>query len=306
MEETNCQFICSRGLLKSCHHFNQNIYSSCQESTINPLAVKLGDIVYVCNYALNHFVFTVLPKIQVPFVLVSGDSDNEIPNSILQASRVLLTSPKVLHWFCQNFVPENEKFSNPKITPIPIGLDYHTMAQNSSSWGPKISPKVQEEEIMNLIKNNSKPLSQRIPKIYSTFHFFLNRGDRQEAYYQIPKHLIDYEPNQISRLETHTRQIEYAFVASPYGGGPDCHRTWEALLLGCIPIIKRDKIDSLFENEEYKLPVLLVDKWSDINEELLKNTIEKFNKVVKPFHELPQLQLKYWTDKFEKISQIIK
>jgi hypothetical protein len=33
-------------------------------------------------------------------------------------------------------------------------------------------------------------------------------------------------------------KINYAFVASPYGGGPDCHRTWEALILGCIPIVK--------------------------------------------------------------------
>jgi len=65
---------------------------------------------------------------------------------------------------------------------------------------------------------------------------------------QIPADLIDYEPSPIPRLQT-----EYAFVASPYGNGFDCHRTWEALCLGCIPIVKISPLDRLFAN----LPVLL-------------------------------------------------
>ena len=311
MEENKCQFVSSRGLLKSCYHFNQNIYSSCQISTINPSLVKPGDIIYVCNYALNHFTFVILPKIQVPFVLVSGDSDNEILNSFMQASHLILSSPKVLHWFCQNLVSDsgdkslNPKRLNPKVTPMPIGMDYHTMSQNVSGWGPRMTPKAQEDEILELIKTRSKPLSERQCKIYSTFHFELSRGDRREAYEHIPKDLIDYENGKVSRRETHIRQMDYAFVASPYGGGPDCHRTWEALVLGCIPIIKRGKIDALFENDEYTLPVLLVEKWSDVTEELLKETIQKFSKY-EPFHSLPELSLKYWVNKFEKVSRLVK
>ena len=34
------------------------------------------------------------------------------------------------------------------------------------------------------------------------------------------------------------QHAHFAFVASPSGNGLDCHRTWEALLLRSIPIVK--------------------------------------------------------------------
>jgi len=91
----------------------------------------------------------------------------------------------------------------------------------------------------------------------------------------------------VSRTESWQRQLDYAFVLSPYGVGPDCHRTWEALTLGCIPIIKSCGLDPLFEN----LPVLLVKKWSDVTQELLDATIESFK--TKTF-QYEKLQLEYW------------
>ena len=56
------------------------------------------------------------------------------------------------------------------------------------------------------------------------------------------------------------------------GHGMDCHRTWEALILGCIVIVKKSVLDVLYED----LPVLIVDNWSDITKELLDTTIENF------------------------------
>ena len=34
----------------------------------------------------------------------------------------------------------------------------------------------------------------------------------------------------------------YKFTLSPFGNGPDCHRTWEALTLNTIPIVKNKSI----------------------------------------------------------------
>ena len=109
-------------------------------------------------------------------------------------------------------------------------------------------------------------------KCYTTFHFASDRGDRREAIAEIPKDLVYYEPARVTRAQSHATQVKYAFVVSPYGGGPDCHRTWEALALGCIPIIKSCKMDPLFEG----LPVLLVRRWSDVTQDLLDKTIEEF------------------------------
>ena len=63
-----------------------------------------------------------------------------------------------------------------------------------------------------------------------------------------------------------------AFVVSPRGHGYDCHRTWEALALGCIPIVKHSPIDHVFDH----LPVLIVREWSDVNRELLVQTLDSF------------------------------
>ena len=41
--------------------------------------------------------------------------------------------------------------------------------------------------------------------------------------------------NTLTTLQQHAH---FAFVASPSGNGLDCHRTWEALLLRSIPIVK--------------------------------------------------------------------
>ena len=49
------------------------------------------------------------------------------------------------------------------------------------------------------------------------------------------------------------------FVVSPPGNGADCHRTWEAIYLGAVPIVLRE-----FWNFGDDLPVLIVDDYSEI------------------------------------------
>jgi hypothetical protein len=120
--------------------------------------------------------------------------------------------------------------------------------------------------------------------------------DRHDAINKINKELVYYEPSKAERFKNWTKQTEYAFVISPHGNGLDCHRTWEALVLGCIPIIKTSSIDILFQD----LPVLIVSDWSDINEELLTNTIKTFRSAV---FNYDKLKLSYWVDKiYDKLS----
>jgi tRNA U38,U39,U40 pseudouridine synthase TruA len=47
---------------------------------------------------------------------------------------------------------------------------------------------------------------------------------------------IVIETEELHRSELWRRHGGFAFVISPPGHGLDCHRTWEALALGCIPI----------------------------------------------------------------------
>jgi len=55
------------------------------------------------------------------------------------------------------------------------------------------------------------------------------------------------------------------FVISPPGNGPDCHRTWEAIYLGAVPIVLRK-----FWNFNETLPVLVVDNYENLEHDILK------------------------------------
>jgi hypothetical protein len=84
---------------------------------------------------------------------------------------------------------------------------------------------------------------------------------------------------------------------SPHGNGLDCHRTWEALALGCIVIVKTSGLDPL----HIGLPVLIVKEWSEICKELLEETIQKFQK--KPFN-YSKMTLDYWVNKIKSSKMI--
>ena len=66
-------------------------------------------------------------------------------------------------------------------------------------------------------------------------------------------------------------------------------RTWEALSLGTIPIVKRS---GPFDEVYMDLPVLLVDSWEDVNVELLSKTLEDWKE--KSFGQLRKLSWRAW------------
>ena len=85
-------------------------------------------------------------------------------------------------------------------------------------------------------------------------------------------------------------------MISPHGNGLDCHRTWEALCLNCIPIVKTSPLDNLYID----LPVLIVNEWNDISMELLEKTANDFKD--KTFN-YDKLTLQYWMDKINDFKK---
>ena len=166
------------------------------------------------------------------------------------------------------------------------------MANQDHSWGKQMSP-LEQEHMLDEIKTNAKPFYERQVKAYSNFHFSMGTKfghDRLDAKSSIPEEVVFYEPTSIERIESWKNQSLYAFVISPHGNGLDCHRTWEALCIGCIPIVKTSGLDPLYED----LPVLIVNDWSLVNQELLNKTIIKFKDIKFNYNKLT---LKYWMNK---------
>ena len=256
--------------------------------------MKNGMSIYVCSDLLKFFVNEIFPKIQTTFVLVTGDSELCVPRDTLSQNDTfrLINSPYLLKWFAQN-----TRFTeNNKIVQMPIGLDYHTIASNPKhTW--KVSseshlPGSQENILMGL-KEKTVPFYERIPKIYITFIATNDRfNQRKDSLKIIPKELIIKKDKFTSRTELWKEMINYTFILSPAGIGLDCHRTLEALCLGCIPIVCIPEFKIMFED----LPVLVVNKWEEITKELLQQTIELF-KTKKINYE--KLKLSYWKNMME-------
>jgi len=299
MEDT-CNYVSSRGLLKSCDFHSPKPISSWNKDTEylkNMLIsnnMKNGMSIYVCSDLLKFFVNEIFPKIQTTFVLVTGDSDLCVPRDILSQNDTfrLINSPYLLKWFAQN----TRFIENNKIVQMPIGLDYHTIASNPKHpW--KVSseshlPGSQENILMGL-KEKTVPFYERIPKIYITFITTNDRfNQRKDSLKIIPKELMIKKDKFTSRTELWKEMINYTFILSPAGIGLDCHRTWEALCLGCIPIVCIPEFKNMFED----LPVLVVNKWEEITKELLQKTIELFK--TKKFN-YEKLKLSYWKNMME-------
>jgi hypothetical protein len=318
--ENNCYFVCSRGILKSCDFHSPHPRSSWSHDKEYLYQMVNGNnmfdymSIYVCNDMLPFFLYEILPRINHIFYLVSGDSDATVPNGMIDiyhnptklddgVCTQIMNHPKLIKWFAQNCIytaDENcaqtsekmyKDLTNIKITQLPIGLDYHTISNDPGKFWRDESegntPKYQEMILKN-IRLDMKPFYERIPKIF--VHASMNSG-RQKALEGIPNELIELNLNRMCRTKVWKEMVNYTFAFSPYGAGPDCHRHWELLCLGCIPIIKSFGSDKMFED----LPVLIVNEWSDINEQLLEDTIAKFKNTKFNYNKL---SLKYWVDSF--------
>jgi len=76
---------------------------------------------------------------------------------------------------------------------------------------------------------------------------------------------------------------QYKFVISPEGNGVDCHRHYEAIMAGCIPIVEY----SDYISEKYgDVPILYTKDYSEINESYLNKAYEIMRSKVYDFSKL--------------------
>lgn len=303
--EAENYFVSSRGIVGLCNSHNKELKSSSDHIDSDILrSHTAGGSIYICTEAVLNFVDHFLNKINLPFVLVTGDSDIRITDTILKNEKIqkILASPYLIKWFAQNLDVKNDK-----LTRIPIGMDYHTMQTTADYWGPGVqSARKQEIDLIDIV-SKAPEFSKRSFMAYCNWTHSINSIDRQECLAKIQTELCVIEQHRVPLVQSWKNQAKHMFVISPEGIGMDCHRTWEALLLGCIPVIKRSTCDEIFEN----LPIWIVDDWSEFNPTSILEKISFFSKSEFNYNKL---LLNYWSpsinsnkkncDNFLKINQL--
>jgi hypothetical protein len=268
-----------------------------------------GELVWVRVSWLKSFIQQVLPLVNARFVLVTGDSDSSIPSEVGAEARVLLESSKIIHWYTQNY---DATIISERISPIPIGIDFHLMSERAV-WGENITSPEEQERAIKSIAAQLPSLEDRIPQVYVDFawqkglclrhyrRFHPMRGTKlwntRSAVIRKVRNLpgVFLQEGPLPRTESWRERGNYAFVLSPHGMGLDCHRTWEALALGHIVLVPSSSLDPLYAG----LPVVPLRKWHEINPTNLKKWLARF-------HGQPatpeKLKSSYWIEQMRKCA----
>ncbi len=252
------------------HHFRGKleagtvvIYNQCEDglniTASQARAIDLGEIIFTPTHLLDAFINIALPRRVEPFVLITHASDH----CIEERHKELLSDTRLLHWFAQNCT-----ISHAKLTPIPIGL-----ANRNWRHG--------DLETFNRVRHQ-RALKRRL--LFSAISLKTNPKRSNTALYLMNNGFTVYE-NSFPFLDYLKNIKQSLFTASPEGNGVDCHRTWESIYLGSIPIIDhRTWIDSF-----KSVPMLSITDWGCVTMDFL---IEEFHKSNDP--DLSKASLGYW------------
>ena len=215
---------------------------------------------------------SVFKRIRHPFILVTHNSDASAPTDVF---KWVLDDDKVLTWFATN--PD---YVHRKLFPVPIGIA-------NTRW-----PHGNVTNFKKAFLLNRKSFSERPTLLYVNFKVANNIKARSKAL-KWALSLPNVLQSQTTSHESYLRELGSAkFVVSPPGNGLDCHRTWEAILMGAVPIVLRSPLDPLFSNT----PVLIVDDWSYITVEYLQSL--HFNSVISE-----RLFAKYWYRRLKNVQR---
>lgn len=240
--------------------------------------VKNGDIIYVKGCLLDSFFGMIHPHIKEPYILLSCDADD---TNGQKHHMPFVNSDTLVVMGCVNC----QESRHPKIIQLPLGIP------NGSAVG---FPKKQEfTDLINKKVNKT---------IFCSSNFAICSHDWREHVHNIVqnKPFISMLPKTSPSTYIYNMAASL-FCISPRGAGMDCFRNWEALILGCVPIVESSFLDPLF----YRLPVLIVDDYEHLTQQQLYeycyyvvNNPDEF--------DLEKTYAKYWTDFFLTLQELLR
>lgn len=193
------------------------------------------------------FMERILPQIKYKFILITHDADAPVTEKYLP----ILNSEYLVMWFGMNCHVIHDK-----LFPIPIGM------------ANEVWPHGNKDTVIKIIKEKNKKENL----CYCNFDINTNYNARNYTLKKLnEKTFIDFEKNKLD-FETYLRKLStYKYVISPPGNSVDCHRIWESMYVGTIPICLKSVPLHTFKAS----PILFINTWDDITPELLKSKYEK-------------------------------
>lgn len=245
-----------------------NPYGREGKNKINHYKLTRAKILFVAGDKLNELIKNEFHNINAK-VLISGNSDQNFSEQIQLPKSIKL-------WLCQN----NSISHSSIIRTLPIGIENIRLANLGfpNNYKIEIIEKVLNKVIVtpmsatNSVRFEAVKWACANPEIADVYREMVSRQD----YFQL-----------ISK---------YKFVLCCEGNGFDTHRIWESLYLNNFPILLKTKWSSSLAY--LGLPILLVDAYDQINQNLLLDFYNKW----KSFDSRNEqtLWIHYWKKLIEK------
>ena len=266
-------------------------------------------------------------SIRSPFVLITRSNLDELipyPDSNrhqehISAYTTILEHRQLVGWYGSNKV-----LQHPKLTALPLGpkWQWHSTKFHGEDDNKAITSKLLSYYGLDVMYNFYGKKRDRLIYLSMTESSSDNakyapwRGSRRKAAQALRSNFPTAIESTISfdkqplisnvkscegrrELEQYLIELQhYKFVLSPAGNGPDAHRTWEALMMGCIPVVLKGPFDELYSG----LPVLLLDSWDELTPTTLEHAYTRLRYGQHAF-SFDKLFTPYW---FRLIDQEIQ
>lgn len=237
--------------------------------------IQKNDIVFVSANLLDEF-RSVLKDGPQPFILVTHQSDITIDDR----HRDIAEMSTLIHWFAQNCFLEHEK-----VSPLPIGLEDRWRHNNGA---------------IHDYKKNFPENLPTIPRIAHAFTLGTNPQKRLQCLSALIKSHLSKELPQPLNASLYRKVLKnYLFVASPPGNGPDCHRTWEAMYLGVVPIVEDNYMHRVFR--DMGAPLYIVNDWDELAGWDEQHALAVYS-AVRSSANLSILELPFWMELIERVK----
>lgn len=247
------------------------------DSNFEPSLITKPCIIFVASNLLDVFFTTKHPLVPVRYVLVTHNSDDSAPGQFFS----YLDDPKIIHWFGQNPSIAN----HPKFTPIPIGIANQFWWHGKKEIFDAAIAANRDVEKTTMLYINFAPGASHI----NDEAFRIYTAERTDAWNKLANKTFSYVAARKAPYDYLMEVMRSKFVASPRGHGLDCHRTWEALLMGAYPIVKTSPLDSIYKD----LPVVIISDWSEITTEFLQ---QKYDEFQSKSWNMSKIYIHYWID----------
>lgn len=169
-------------------------------------------------------------------------------------SEMKFIASRFLKVYCANWVGSKE-FA----TPLPLGLENYSYLRNGVP-----------RDYRKMIRKGLPPFESRPIEILGAFSISTNVPERSRAHEFLTGYTGAYVTTEFTSPSRYRDLVVNSkYVLSPPGSGTDCHRTWEAIYLGAIPIVLR----SAWGFAEGELPVMIVDDWNEVPDQIIISEI---------------------------------